>query len=132
MATMDDIHGLGVWADTQNQAWADADLSWANYADYTGRDYYSIDYPSKADFVEAFQNDYRVAVNQYNNYDEFGNVISGHSMRPHIVNATQITRVNGTVVYRNVSGYLYNPGSGVQEPFKWANIRSSKMFFIGF
>ena len=127
--TLNELSDLIVWA--EDCSGANPELSLKNYAELTGKDYYTIKYPSQTDFCIAFMDDYRVVVNQFQ-FDEYNQMTIGHSVRPYIkVDATQITRPNGTVVYRNVSGYLYNPSSGVPESFKWVNIRSSRMFFLG-
>ncbi|MCL1851028.1 MAG: FG-GAP-like repeat-containing protein [Bacteroidetes bacterium] len=127
-----EIHECGVWADEANHAWAYADPSVENYAEWAGRELRVMNYPSKNDFMEAFQRGDRIAMSTYQ-YNEYNEPVPGHFTRPYEASAIKLTRVNGTVVYRHISSQIYNPSpnvSGNVQTYRWWQLRSSKMYFI--
>jgi hypothetical protein len=109
--------------------YADAKASWIKYHELTGRSIREVNLPNRNVFGEEVMKGRRVSMNTYQ-FDENGAAMPGHSVMLSEMSATRAIRVNGTVVYRNISGTYMNPTNGLYEPFRWVNIRSSNMFFL--
>jgi len=133
----DNIMNGGMYSDEQLSAcivlgesgYADATASWKKYHELTGRSIIEKDLPSQTFFGKEVMKGRRVSMNLYQ-FDEYGANIPGHSVMLSDFKATEVIRVNGTVVYKNISGGYMNPLTGLRDPFKWWDIKGSIMYFL--
>jgi hypothetical protein len=126
--TRTQLEGTRVYGYTEDgYRFTQADLTWNEYELLTGHKVVPDQYLSQTEFANTFMDGTRISINRLqDNY-------VGHTVTVADLSLTEITRVNGTVVYKINSVNVMNPAIGTNGEYqllKWWQIRSSPMFFI--